>query len=298
MRTTFSTAWIRRASFAALVALALASLASSASAKPDCTDGNKVSKKGKVGALDVVGLTADGRLVCFKDRKPDNAREIGMVTGLEGPDTALIGIDFRVQDPGKLYAVGNGGGIYTIDLATADADPVNALSVALTPGSFFGVDFNPAADRLRIVSDAGLNLRHNVNLGGTTTADAALAYTAGITATGINGAAYVNNDLDPSTGTTLFDIDSDLDQVALQSPPNNGSLVATGKLGVDTAAPVGFDIFSATAAGITVANHAFASLNVGGVSGFYRVDLLTGAASLIDIFDDPVVDIALPPASE
>jgi hypothetical protein len=30
----------------------------------------------------------------------------------------------------------------------------------------FGVDFNPAADRLRIISDAGQNLAHNVNAGG------------------------------------------------------------------------------------------------------------------------------------
>ena len=34
--------------------------------------------------------------------------------GLSGNDTALVGIDFRVQD-GKLYGVGNGGGVYTID---------------------------------------------------------------------------------------------------------------------------------------------------------------------------------------
>jgi len=33
---------------------------------------------------------------------------------------------------------------------------VNGLSVMLDPtASFFGVDFNPAADRLRIVSDTG-----------------------------------------------------------------------------------------------------------------------------------------------
>ena len=51
-------------------------------------------------------------------------------------------------------------------------------------------------------------------------------------ALGLTGAAYTNNDLNqPSTATTLFDIDTTLDQVVIQSPPGNGILVATGKLG-------------------------------------------------------------------
>jgi len=35
------------------------------------------------------------------------------------------------------------------------------------------------------------------------------------------------DDLDPNTGTTLFDIDTSLNQVVIQSPPNAGSLVPT-----------------------------------------------------------------------
>ena len=72
----------------------------------------------------------------------------------------------------------------------------------------------------------------------------ALNYTAGTPAIGLTGAAYTNNDLDPNTGTTLFDIDTTLNQVAIQSPPNAGSLVATGKLTVDADTPVGFDIYT------------------------------------------------------
>ena len=61
---------------------------------------------------------------------------------------------------------------------------------------------------------------------------------------GVTGAAYTNNDFEPNpatakTGTTLFDIDTMLDQVVIQSPPNNGILVATGKLGVDADAAGG-----------------------------------------------------------
>lgn len=96
------------------------------------------------------------------------------------------------------------------------------------------------------------------NGGGVYTLD--LAYTTGVAATGVSGAAYVNNDLVASTGTTLFDLDAGLDQIALQSPPNAGSLFATGKLGVDVAGDSGFDVFSATVGGVTASNHAFASL--------------------------------------
>lgn len=294
MRIEFSK---RRRALVALAAFALAGFAEPAWARPKCSEGNKVSRKGNVRSLNVVGLTADGRLLCFKERAPQRAREIGPVTGLTGPDTALIGIDFRVQDE-MLYGVGNGGGVYTLDLATGVATPSVALTMPLAPGSSFDIDFNPAADRLRIVSDAGLSLRHNVNPGGVTLRDGDLAYTTGVTATGVSGAAYVNNDLAASTGTTLFDLDTGLDQIALQSPPNAGSLVATGKLGVDVAGDSGFDVFSATVGGVTASNHAFASLNAAGVSGFYRVDLLTGATSLIGAFDTPVVDIAIPIAME
>jgi hypothetical protein len=65
-----------------------------------------------------------------------------------------------------------------------------------------------------------------------------------MTATGVTGAAYTNNDADPNTATTLYDIDSMLDQNVIQSPANSGLLAATSKLGVDTGPTVGFDIHS------------------------------------------------------
>jgi Domain of unknown function (DUF4394) len=239
----------------------------------------------------IVGLTADQRLVQFWECNPSNLYVIGSVYDLRSPDTALVGIDFRVQD-GQLYGVGNGGGIYTIDPSTAQATWVSQLSVSLD-GTLFGVDFNPAADRLRIISDTGQNLRHNVNAGGTTLVDGVLNYMAGTPATGLTGAAYTNNDLDSNTGTTLFDIDTSLNQVVIQSPPNAGSLVATGLLTVDSDTPVGFDIHADLQDGAAVTNRGFASLVVSGMNGFYRVNMLTGQAILIDTFSDAVIDIAI-----
>ena len=275
--------------FACLAVLLGASTWHVAGAKAQDNEGSRPN-------LRVIGLTDDSRLVSFKARSPEKTTDIGSVKGLTGTDTELVGIDFRVQD-GKLYGVGNGGGVYTIDPGTAEATFVNALTVPLA-GTVFGVDFNPAADRLRIISDTGQNLAHNVNAGGVTAANGPLTYTVPpatpVPALGVTAAAYTNNDLNqPSTGTTLFDLDTTLDQTVIQSPPANGILVPTGKLGVDAAAASGFDIYSLLANGVTVANFPFATLSVDGKYRFYAINLTTGQALSLGGFDQAVVDIAI-----
>lgn len=255
--------------------------------------------------LQVVGLTSDQRLVCFNEFSPSNARNIGMVSGLVGGDTRLIGIDFRVQDR-LLYGVGNGGGIYTINVSNGALTRVSQLTVALE-GVSFGVDFNPPADRLRVTSNTGQNLRHNVNAGGVTLVDGTLDYppgalaTPGPTAIGIVGSAYTNNDLDASTATTLYALDSKLDQIAIQSPPNDGSLAATGKLTVNAVenGDAGFDIYSVVRNGIAVEVRAFAAFSSVGSetsSSFYGINLPQGKATSRGAFSsqNKVIDIAIP----
>ena len=190
-----------------MTAIALAAL-SAAPAAADCP------------GLTVFGLTDDQRLVRFRECDPEKLKEVGYITGLSGDDEALVGVDFRVQD-GRLYGVGDGGGVYVLDTKTAAATFASQITIDLD-GTNFGVDFNPAADRLRIISDAGQNLRHNVIPGFVTLLDSALNYTAGTSATGISGAAYTNNDLAADTATTLFDLDGSLDQVAIRRRPTTG----------------------------------------------------------------------------
>jgi Domain of unknown function (DUF4394) len=241
--------------------------------------------------LNVVGLTADNWLVCFRENRAHRPRNVAAITGLDG-DTSLVGIDFRPLD-GVLYGLGNAGGIYTIDTTTAEAMKVAQANVALS-GTDFGVDFNPTVDRLRVISDNGQNLAINVDDGVTAT-NTALTL-AGAPAPGVTGAAYTNNDADPTTGTTLFDIDSTTDQVVVQAPPANGTLGPTGKLGVDTSAVVGFDIFADQQYGTTASNRALASLTVDGWSSLYSVDVLTGRAAHRGNFpaDFLITDIAIP----
>lgn len=257
------------------------------------------------GNLTAFGLTADNTLIRFTTGAPRlSSRVIGSITGTAAGDSEIVGIDFRVQD-GKLYAVGRGGGVYTINTANATATFVNQLVVNNVPvvldGTRFGVDFNPAADRLRIVSNTGQNFRHNVNAGGTTLADGTLNNGAmpPVTVTGIASAAYTNNDLAATTATVLFDINAATGSLVIQIPPNSGGINTVGALGTGaTTARVGFDIYTVTdRAGSSLSNLGYASLQgEGGTSQLYAVDLSTGVASSLGQMRTtaPLVDIALP----
>jgi hypothetical protein len=244
--------------------------------------------------LDVVGLTRAGRLICFEAGNPRGADVIGTIRGLQ-TDTKLVGIDYRPAT-GSLYGLGNQGGIYVINPANARTSLRARLNVALA-GTRFGVDFNPTVDRLRIVSDTGQNLRANVD-DGTTTTDGPLNYLGPppvSPALGVTGVAYTNNDASPNTATTLFDVDTNLDQLAIQAPPNAGTLNPTGKLLADAGDNVGFDIYSTVANnGWTVQNDAFASSGTPRGGAFFSVNPLTGTATKIGHFRMPVVDIAIP----
>ncbi|MEV7114311.1 DUF4394 domain-containing protein [Streptomyces anulatus] len=245
--------------------------------------------------LAVIGLTSGQRLVEFRTGAPSKPWQLGKVSGLE-KDTKLVGIDFRVQNA-KLYGVGDKGGIYTLNTRNAKAAKVSQLTVGLA-GKFFGVDFNPAANRLRVISDTGQNLRHNIDdpaAPRTTTVDTPLTNptTPPSSAKGVTGAAYTNNDLNADTATALFDIDTTNDRVSLQSPANSGTLAPTGNLGVDAGPNAGFDIYFSHRART---NQGFAALSVNGAYRFYEVNVLTGQAEGVGAFpkNHQVTDVALP----
>ncbi|TDE51516.1 DUF4394 domain-containing protein [Nonomuraea mesophila] len=246
--------------------------------------------------LRAYGITDNGRVMAtFTTEEPEELNWVRRISGLV-TDTFVIGIDFRVQD-GKFYAVGNHGGIYTISLPTGDQDvvvsKVSQLKVGLK-GTAFGVDFNPAADRLRVISDNGQNLRHNLN-DGTTVSDGNLSNGPGSPASGVTAAAYTNNDLNGDTATTLFDVNTTTAQVVVQSPANNGLLAPTGALGQPVALNAGLDIYSDLKGGKTVSNMAFATfVDSDGFATLNSVDLLTGAATQIsDPFPLTITDIAV-----
>lgn len=245
----------------------------------------------RIAPATLVAIDDANNLLTFDSGDPTDIFETNPVTGL-GVGEALVGIDFRPAT-GDLVGLTGAGKLYTIDpdatatlLSTLAADPADLTNpFAALSGAVFSVDFNPVSDRLRITSDTGMNLRVNVETGSTIT-DTNLSGGSGH----IVGSAYTNNFQGTDT-TTLFGIDSASDQLYLQNPPNNGTLVAAGPLGVDTSDQVGFDI-ETRAEGET----AFASLTVGGQSSLYTIDLPTGAATFVgDIGDattNPIRDIS------
>jgi hypothetical protein len=249
-------------------------------------------------SLPAFGLVGDGMTMsAFKTNTPNVLDWVADIVGFSGCDTKLVGVDIRPAN-NVLYGVGNCGGVYTIPFwpgsdAQMHITKVGQLTVALA-GASFGVDFNPAVDRLRIISDTGQNLRHDV-VGNTTIKDMPLTLN-GAPATGVTAAAYTNNDNNADTVTTLFDIDTYNDQVAIQAPANNGTLNPTGKLGVAAGTNAGADIFADLSGGKTISNTAFATLlPSGGRQSFYMVDPLTGAATLVGTFPSiaPVTDVAV-----
>ena len=223
----------------------------------------------------VYGLTTGQRIVTFSLDSPQSVQNNVAVQGLARGARA-IGFDRRPAND-TFYTVAmsrSGAALYTVDPTTGQTNLVaplvsapTATSPTRTPmwlnGKEFGVDFNPAADALRVVSDTGQNLRiipsartaadGTALLPGDTFTDAAINR-AGSTVPGVTGVAYTNNDTDPATATTLYDIDSQRDELSIQNPPNAGALTNTVPLSEQTGPRVGFDIRTTSGGDLAVAS--------------------------------------------
>lgn len=253
-----------------------------------------------------VALFENGtRLGRFDVANPSGMTAIGGIVSGLGDDDFLVGIDRRPQD-GRLYGIGNEGGVFR--LAGSRATRVGELSVTLVAATKYDIDFNPAANALRIVSsDGAQNLRlpfaGNDEPADTTETDTPLTFAtadgtpgAGPVGDGITAVAYTNNDLTTTTNSTMFDIDSNLDQLVLQVPANSGLLSPVGKLGAGAGVDSGLDVYSDLSGGSTsaaVSNTAYAAVPLGTTYRFTKVDLLTGRLSNVGTFSKRVTDIAV-----
>lgn len=243
--------WSRRVAAAVLMMCVMLGLAPYAAAAPSAQGAGQI----------VYGLTTANRLLQFNSNNPCAIIAQPRVTGLQ-KNERLHGIDFRPAT-GQLYGLGSSSRIYVIDPQSGQATPVVAQPFSpKLQGKFFGFDFNPVVDRIRVVSDKGQNLRLHPDLGTVVDFDPA---TAGIQTDGklaydnttadgdpidvnagrrprVGGAAYTNPDNDPATGTTLYDIDAERDTLVTQALPNNGTLNTVGKLGFKVNELASFDI--------------------------------------------------------
>ena len=231
-------------------------------------------------AVTIFGVSITNSLVSFDSATPGAVTTLGTIAPVAGD--RLVGLDFRSFN-GALYALGfnpttNAGTIYTLSTSTGAVLTTQTLDIALS-GSAFGVDFNPAADRLRIVSNAGQDLRVNL-LGASpaTTVDGRLSYATGdVNATetpNVVAVAYTNSGLGTAASTSLYYLDSALDVLATTSNPNGGVLNTVGVTGSNPTNMTDLDIFTS---GST--NTLFALFNSTTGSTFRTIDLGTGAAT-------------------
>lgn len=237
-------------------------------------------------AMPAVGLVGGDTLVMFDT----DVREVTGTLAISGVDGAA-GIDIRPAD-GMLYGVTMAGEVVTIDLESGAATVKSTLSERLPSYEGAIVDFNPVADRLRLMGTDGTNHRVNVD-DGMVTVDGSLAYEDGDMHAGetpaIVAAAYTNSVGQPEA-TAMYDIDATIVGLIRQTAPNDGTLAAIGELGVEGGDSYAFDIH-ATA---ELSNTAYLVVD----NTLHTVDLDTGAATAlgpISGVDGMITDLAVLP---
>jgi opacity protein-like surface antigen len=239
---------------------------------------------GAAQAATLVGLTADGRLTRI-DVESRRATGSTAVTGLDG---RLVGIDVRPAN-NMLYGLTDRGQIVTIDLRTGRATQVSRLDKPLDLGGRATVDFNPVADRLRVMGISGQNLRINVDTGATIEdgrlrhADGPLAQTP----PRITAGAY-SNSVAGATATALYTLDGVLSQLNVQMPPNDGVQVVRGTTSVRLGGDAVFDILAGeggTNTSYIVAGGALHTINL-------ENGMITTVGAISGLGDSPLLDIA------
>lgn len=180
-------------------------------------------------AFELVGLTDQNELIRFESSAPQKTWMVAIL----GTAAKIVGIDVRPAD-GKLYGLDASGNIYTIDVVGGRTEKVSTLSVPLEAATAAIVDFNPQADRMRVIGPNGQSLRVNVATGAAIV-DGRLAYGPSDPSKGrqpgVTAGAYLNS-VPNAPATQLFEFDSATGAYVIQDPPNDGTLASIGEAGL------------------------------------------------------------------
>lgn len=277
-----------------------------------CAATTTVESPGDLRKETIFAVTEQLNLIKFNAGQPRLILESRPLQGVPAGEK-LLGIDFRVAR-GVLYTLTASGRLYTIDTATGLVKPVSDVPAALPlTGSSFGFDFNPAADRIRVVSDSGLNLRLHPDTGAVVDGNAmepglqgdpALAFAKGDVNFGrspaVVAAAYTYNKKDEKL-TTNYAIDRQLGALLMQGSRegvtpvvsfNTGLLTTVGSLGLGVLRDASFDIADVSGA-------AFAAVRTAAVpqARLYVINLETGYAQVVGTVGqgEPLVGLAVEP---
>ncbi len=231
--------------------------------------------------IEFYGLSNANTLIKYNANNVSSPVSSVSITGVQ-PGETIMAIDFRPAT-GQLYGLGSTSRLYVINQENGMATAIGAgpFTPAIS-GSMTGFDFNPTVDRIRLVTSSGQNLRLNPETGAVAATDASLnPGTPYVTAV-----AYTNS-IAGASSTVLYDIDLASGKLAKQDPPNNGTLVEVGSLGINAATEGGFDISPDNSV-------ALATFNIEGTAMLYQIDLSTSAATQLGKFSVPVIGIAIP----
>lgn len=238
-------------------------------------------------------LTASNELVTYSSGNPLAELSAVTITGLSTGER-LLAIDFRPAN-GQLYGVSSASRIYTINLSSGAATAVGAPFTPAINGEWVGFDFNPTVDRIRLVTNNGQNLRLNPVTGQV----AAIDLPINPTNTDVSAVAYTNS-VAGATATTLYDIDVATNMLYIQNPPNNGTLVAVGSLGVQALGKAGFDISPDNSVAIAALygrglEDGQVEESMGNKYRFYYINLSTGQAKNAGKTDREIIGLAISP---
>lgn len=242
--------------------------------------------------LTIFATNEANQLLSFLNTNPGEILSRVPITGLQAGERVL-GIDFRPAT-GQLFGLGSTSRIYTINPTTGQATQVGTQPLTpLLEGEFFGFDFNPVVDRIRITGSDTQNLRVVPDTAVVAAVDGALAFAEGDVNTlkpRIVGSAYTNN-VPGTTSTMLYGIAANLNCLVLQNPPNDGKLTTVGDLGFNIGDNVGFDI-------APVDGTAYASMIVSDCifgTDLFSINLATGVATEIGLigFNESITGLAI-----
>ncbi len=235
---------------------------------------------------ELVVLSDNGVLSRHEASRPFRLKKRVQISGVARGER-LIGLDTRPAN-GVVYSLSSAGQLYTVDTASGKVTAVGA-KISLN-GKAIGFDFNPTVDRIRVVTDAGQNLRIVPDTGALAATDTNLAYAAAGDTPRVAASGYTNS-VAGATSTALYGIDSKRGTLVLQGTapgvtpvvsPNTGQLTTVGKLGLRINTFNGFDIRGAAPTGAFNPRDyqavAAVQLTLFGFAALAEIDLATGRA--------------------
>ena len=244
-------------------------------------------------------LTSTGRILGFDTAKPTKIKTEVRVTGL-GANESLIQLDYRPATD-SYYGMTSMARLCTVDPVTGVATLVSNESFTTETLAGPVIDFNPVADRLRVIASEQ-NLRVNPIDGTRVATDTDVFFDGDDINDGrppqLVALAYDQNRSGASS-TTLFALDvttQSLVRVGSKNgapdSPNTGRLFTVAKLTAGFNANTGFDIEPD-------GDTAYAVMSPSGAgAALYRIDLKGGNADRVDDIDDgdrTIISLAIGP---